>query len=240
MSRTHPSTSFLRHVEQLHNWSVPGQLPPSLLNLFDRIPSRIHTGRKSTLECIHFLVVFGFGLIGLMLHLCTCRLRRLLLGLFVRRTLLSSATHGTDGSAYGCAPACVTGNRSERCPSQCSFGCSACSSSLRFWCVRSSLLFRSLHLSRRWTRWRRSFWINTGLLLDCGVTVVFISELLVVALVVLGICEHSDLLRRRKWWRRGSRGNWLSGRLRICGRNRRCSGTDGIRFLARCAQQEQQ
>src|SRR5262249_10946270 len=119
---------------------------PSLLNLFDRIPTRIHAGRKSTLECIHFLVVFGFGLIGLMLHLCTCRLRRLLLGLFVRRTLLSSTTHGTEGSAHGRAPACVTGNRSDRRASQGSLGCSACSSSLRFWCVRSSLLFGSLHL----------------------------------------------------------------------------------------------
>jgi hypothetical protein len=66
------------------------------------------------------------------------------------------------------------------------------------WCVRGSLLFSSLHISLGRTRGRRSVGVYSGLLLDLGVAVKLISELLVVALIVLCICEHPDLLRRRK------------------------------------------
>jgi hypothetical protein len=99
------------------------------------------------------------------------------------------------------------------------------------WCIRGRLLFGSLALCCGRTGRRRSVWVYSGLLLNLAVAVKLISELLVIALAVLRIGEHPDLLRRgkgRDWRDRSSRGSW--GRFR--------NGAAGARFLTACAQQE--
>jgi hypothetical protein len=130
----------------------------------------------------------------LLLHLRTCRLRRLLFGLFVRLTLLPSAPYCADRRA-NCRPlACVTCYTSDHGPSSSTSRCPSRSPPFGFWCVRGSLLFSSLHIGGGCAYGCRSIRVYSSLLLDLGVAVIFVSQLLVVGLIVLGEREHSDLL----------------------------------------------
>ena len=80
------------------------------------------------------LVVCGFGLIGLLLRLCSCRLRCLFLGLLIRLALSSSAANCTDSRADSRTSACVTGDRAEGRSS----GCSSHPATLRLRRIRLS------------------------------------------------------------------------------------------------------
>jgi hypothetical protein len=59
------------------------------------------------------LVVRGLGLTGLLLDLCTRRLRCLLLGLFVRLSLLPSAAHCANRGADRRSFSCISGDSSD-------------------------------------------------------------------------------------------------------------------------------
>src|SRR5271157_99975 len=123
--------------------------PAMWRRLFDRITARIHASRESSLESIHLLVVCGLGLIGLLLRLCTCRLRRLFLGLLVRLALFPSAANCTDSRADSRSSACISRDCSDRRSTGSTLRSSARTSSLGLWRVRGGLLFGSLHLARR-------------------------------------------------------------------------------------------
>jgi hypothetical protein len=103
----------MAHLPQFpcKGWAIPlSRLPPAFIS---PISPRIHTSREPSLEGVPLLVVCRLGLVGLLLHLCTCRLGRLLLGLFVSRALPSSAAHCSDRCSDGCAPARIAGDYSN-------------------------------------------------------------------------------------------------------------------------------
>ena len=117
-----------------------------IVDLFDRISACVHASGESSLESTHLLVVSGLGIVSFLLHLCSCRLCRLFLSLFVRCTLPSSAAHSANGCADGCSPASISSNGSDSRSAQGSSRGSADPATLRLWRIRGGLLLSCLNV----------------------------------------------------------------------------------------------
>src|SRR5215472_6007044 len=125
-------------------------------------------------------------------------LRRLLSCLLLRGfgslLLCASACHCTCGCTDCGTRTRVTGDCSNRCASGCTLGGTLHSTAL--WCLLSCLLRRlllcSLLLLGTGRRWWGCLRINPALLLSGAIALVLVLELLIGALIILGICEDAD------------------------------------------------
>jgi hypothetical protein len=163
--------------------------------LFQGIPARIHAGRESSLKRGPPFPVDCHCLFILLLLLHGGAMWRLLLDLSIGLALLPASPHRPGNrSGSGSLPGTARDGSYRGSPA----GPRAAPRAPSFHLIRffNGLLLGSLNFGLRWRIWSRGIRINAGLQLGLVLAIEFIAELLVVALILLGIGKHPDLLCR--------------------------------------------